>query len=65
MVFPVHPRTAKNLRRFNLMRKLKESNNVLLLPPIGYFDFLMLMKHCTLIMTDSGGLQASRRSYSS
>ena len=57
VVFPVHPRTAKNLRRFNLMKKLKESNNVLLLPPIGYFDFLLLMKYCTLIMTDSGGLQ--------
>ncbi|RLE45339.1 MAG: UDP-N-acetylglucosamine 2-epimerase (non-hydrolyzing), partial [Candidatus Methanomethylicota archaeon] len=57
VVFPVHPRTAKNLRRFNLMKKLQGSNNVLLLPPVGYFDFLLLMKCCTLIVTDSGGLQ--------
>lgn len=57
VVFPVHPRTRKMLHKFNLWKKLSFSNNVQLFPPLGYFDFLMLMKSCELILTDSGGLQ--------
>lgn len=57
VVFPVHPRTAKRLRQYNLWKKLVSSKNVQLLPPLGYFDFLVLMKNCKLILTDSGGLQ--------
>ena len=33
------------------------SENVQILPPLGYFDFLLLMKKCKMIITDSGGLQ--------
>ena len=36
------------------MEKMK---NVLILPPLGYLDFLVLMKNCSLIITDSGGVQ--------
>lgn len=56
-VFPVHPRTKKRLRQYGMWRRLSSSKNVHLLPPMGYFDFLMLMKNCKLILTDSGGLQ--------
>ncbi|MHA1722238.1 MAG: non-hydrolyzing UDP-N-acetylglucosamine 2-epimerase [Candidatus Baldrarchaeia archaeon] len=57
LVFPVHPRTLKRLREFNLYHKLTSSKNIQLLPPIGYFDFLKLMKNCMFILTDSGGIQ--------
>lgn len=57
VVFSVHPRTAKRLRQYNLWRRLASSKNVQLLPSLGYFDFLVLMKNCELILTDSGGLQ--------
>ncbi|MHA1505835.1 MAG: non-hydrolyzing UDP-N-acetylglucosamine 2-epimerase [Candidatus Asgardarchaeia archaeon] len=57
VVYPIHPRTKKNLKKFGLWEKLSSSNNVQILPPLGYFDFLKLMKNCKLIVTDSGGIQ--------
>ena len=57
VIFPVHPRTAKRLREFNLYEKLLKSENVLLLDPVGYFEMLELMKKCSFIISDSGGIQ--------
>jgi len=57
IVYPIHPRTRKRLRQQKLWKKLSSSKNVQLLPPQGYFDFLVLMKNCDLMLTDSGGLQ--------
>jgi len=57
VVYPVHPRTEKRLRRWKMWEKLSLAENVQVLPPIGYFDFLVLMKNCEMIVTDSGGLQ--------
>jgi len=57
IVYPIHPRSRKRLRQQKMLRKLSDAENVLLLPPLGYFDFLVLMKNCELIITDSGGIQ--------
>ncbi|MFQ6012875.1 MAG: non-hydrolyzing UDP-N-acetylglucosamine 2-epimerase [Thermoplasmata archaeon] len=57
IVYPVHPRTETRLEEAGLYEKLHESENVQLLPPLGYFDFLVLMKRSALILTDSGGIQ--------
>ena len=57
IVYPVHPRARKRLRRQRLWKKLSSSQNVQLLPPLGYFDFLVLMKRCEMLLTDSGGIQ--------
>jgi len=57
IVYPVHPRARKRLRRQRLWRKLASSSNVQLLSPLGYFDFLVLMKRCEMLLTDSGGIQ--------
>ena len=57
IVYPVHPRARKRLIQNGLWRKLRNSKNVQLLPPVGYFDFLTLMKNCSFIVTDSGGIQ--------
>lgn len=57
IVFPVHPRTDLRLREFGLYEDLVSSGSVTLIPPIGYFDTLVLMKSCEFILTDSGGLQ--------
>lgn len=55
LVFPVHPRTRKNLEEFDLISKLSEE--ILTLDPIGYIDFLALTKSANLLITDSGGIQ--------
>lgn len=57
IVFPVHPRTLQRLKCMALLEKLVSAGNVQLLPPVGYFDFLVLMKRSSLIVTDSGGVQ--------
>ncbi len=57
VVLPLHPRTRKRLHEFKLWRRLSKSKNIRILPPAGYLDFLLLMKHCKLILTDSGGIQ--------
>jgi UDP-N-acetylglucosamine 2-epimerase (non-hydrolysing) len=57
IIFPAHPRTVKRLREFGLLRGLKKANNVKLIKPIGYFDFLKLISQAKLVMTDSGGVQ--------
>ena len=57
VIFPVHPRTFQRLHEFGLYGKLNNSEHVLLIKPVGYFDMLELMKKCSFIITDSGGIQ--------
>jgi len=57
IIFPVHPRTKKRLQEFNLYNKLSKLKNILLMNPLGYFEMLELMKKCSFIVTDSGGIQ--------
>jgi UDP-N-acetylglucosamine 2-epimerase (non-hydrolysing) len=57
VVYPIHPRSKKRLRQQRMWKKLAGAKNVQLLPPLGYFDFLVLMKNCEMIITDSGGIQ--------
>ena len=56
LFFPIHPRTLKNLKKFNLENELKKSN-IILSDPVGYLDFLNLMVNSKMILTDSGGIQ--------
>jgi len=55
VAFPIHPRTRKNLIKFDLQKKLNP--NLLLIDPLGYIDFLKLMEESALVITDSGGIQ--------
>ena len=55
VLFPVHPRTRKFIKEHGLEEKIKD--NVSLVKPVGYIDFLWLEKNAKKILTDSGGIQ--------
>lgn len=55
LVFPMHPRTKKQIKEFGLEYRLFDGLRVI--DPVGYLDFLMLESNATLILTDSGGIQ--------
>lgn len=57
LVWPVHPRTRKQLLDFNLYDDLYNHSEIILLEPIGYLEMLRLNMDAKLIITDSGGLQ--------
>jgi UDP-N-acetylglucosamine 2-epimerase (non-hydrolysing) len=56
-IYPMHPRTKKRLRQNKMYAQIRKLENVQVLPPLGYLDFLVLMKKSELIITDSGGIQ--------
>jgi UDP-N-acetylglucosamine 2-epimerase (non-hydrolysing) len=55
ILFPVHPRTRSNIKNFGLEKNV--SPELLLMDPIGYIDFLCLVKNARMVITDSGGIQ--------
>ena len=57
LVFPIHPRTRNNLKQTDLGKRVEAMDNLLLLDPLGYLDFLCLTSNAALVMTDSGGIQ--------
>jgi len=56
IIFPIHPRTQKSLKKFNLEEEL-DKPNIIITEPLGYFDFLNLIINAKFILTDSGGIQ--------
>ncbi|MGB7267864.1 MAG: UDP-N-acetylglucosamine 2-epimerase (non-hydrolyzing) [Terracidiphilus sp.] len=72
IVFPVHPRTRKKIADFGFedffihqngaaigskQAQNKANGRIYLIDPLGYIDFLCLMEHATVVVTDSGGIQ--------
>lgn len=57
ILFPIHPRTDKSLREFNLDKRAASIEALRRIEPTGYLDMLVLEKNAALVMTDSGGLQ--------
>lgn len=55
VVLPLHPRTRKALIRESLFETVIKS--LIIIPPVGYLDMVMLEKNAHLIVTDSGGVQ--------
>ncbi|HOS47729.1 MAG TPA: UDP-N-acetylglucosamine 2-epimerase (non-hydrolyzing) [Bacteroidia bacterium] len=51
VVLPLHPRTQKIVKDAGINLPFT------VIDPVGYFDMIEMLKHCSLVMTDSGGLQ--------
>lgn len=57
LLWPVHPRTMKQMQMFGLWKKALACDNFLLMNPLGYHDLLRLNMGAKIMLTDSGGLQ--------
>lgn len=57
LIWPIHPRTRKNLVDFGLYNQVANHPNLILLEPLGYFEMLRLNMGAKVMLTDSGGLQ--------
>jgi UDP-N-acetylglucosamine 2-epimerase (non-hydrolysing) len=57
VLFPIHPRTRRNLENSGLAGRVKAMRQLRLVEPMGYLDFLKLMAAARLVLTDSGGIQ--------
>ncbi|ONI47688.1 UDP-N-acetylglucosamine 2-epimerase, partial [Candidatus Epulonipiscioides saccharophilum] len=56
IIFPIHPRTKDRLEIFGL-NKYVNDQNIKIIEPTGYLDFLLLLDNAKLVLTDSGGVQ--------
>jgi UDP-GlcNAc3NAcA epimerase len=52
IIFPIHPRTAKQISEWNL-----DLGEILTCDPVGYLDMQRLLRSANAVFTDSGGLQ--------
>lgn len=52
IIFPVHPRTLKNLKTIPTL-----PSNIKLIEPLSYIDFMSLVSNCAFVISDSGGIQ--------
>jgi UDP-N-acetylglucosamine 2-epimerase (non-hydrolysing) len=57
VVFPIHPRSRKNLAALGLAERAEKIDRLALIDPLGYLDFLKLTVDAALVLTDSGGIQ--------
>lgn len=54
IILPLHPRTRKIIEKLGIANNTK---GVILIEPVGYLEMIWLLKNCSMVMTDSGGLQ--------
>jgi UDP-N-acetylglucosamine 2-epimerase (non-hydrolysing) len=57
LLFAVHPRTRKKLDEFGLWPALRAASGVRTTDPLGYVEFMALVRSSSAVITDSGGVQ--------
>ena len=57
ILFPVHPRTKKNLINFNISKDIENISNLIVCDPLSYNEFLLQVCNASFVITDSGGIQ--------
>jgi len=57
VIWSMHPRTEKQLKKFNLWNEIIHTTNIYIVHPLGYHEMLKLNMRAKIMLTDSGGLQ--------
>jgi len=57
VVYPVHPRTLESFKSHGLVNEFRDLSNLKLSEPLGYIDFIRLVRNSKFVLTDSGGIQ--------
>ena len=57
LIFPIHPRTYKNIQKFGLENRIASYKHLFLIEPLGYLEFIHLVSNSKFVVTDSGGIQ--------
>ena len=57
VVFPIHPRTWRRMEQFDVCQQLFSLRNIVMVDPLGYLDFIRLVRESLFVLTDSGGVQ--------
>jgi UDP-N-acetylglucosamine 2-epimerase (non-hydrolysing) len=57
IIYPLHPRTKKMIKRHKFLKQFESLENLLMIDPLGYCDFIKLVKESKFVLTDSGGIQ--------
>jgi len=57
VIFPAHPRTIKSLKQTGLLSRFEAIENLTLIEPLGYLEFMNLVYNSQCVLTDSGGIQ--------
>ncbi len=57
VVFAVHPRTRRRLEDFGLLDPITATPTIRVTEPLSYIEFMNLVMHSTIAITDSGGVQ--------
>lgn len=57
LLFPVHPRTYKNIQQFGLQAEIDAYPQLYFIEPLGYLQFIHLVQNSKFALTDSGGIQ--------
>jgi UDP-N-acetylglucosamine 2-epimerase (non-hydrolysing) len=55
--WPIHPRAKNKLKEFDLWEKVENTENLILMHPLGYHEMLRFNMGAKIVLTDSGGLQ--------
>lgn len=57
LVYPMHPRALQNIKSHKMFARFSNLKNLKLMEPLGYLDFIKLVKESKFVLTDSGGIQ--------
>ena len=57
LIYPIHPRSRSSIKSHGLLEGFQSLTNLSMIEPLGYIDFIKLVKESRFVLTDSGGIQ--------